>query len=227
MADHAFGQGTGHPQSLPPERHVHRAVLSPGEMAGQRQDLEAAVQQQRVHLHARRVQRFLEHELAHGLARRGPDRSEGVVRRAEIDLLGRSHPVERRGVLRFQAGPEPVQIDRGELSGVDWTGTEPTRGVKRPALVGLAPAVDLQAALRGVGGAVENELHPADLRAVGPVVRVGVVEHQGVVQLHVLHHSRAVLFGQAGRHRHGAVQSPRHDDAPVDQVVADPGRVLG
>ena len=195
-------------------------------VAGQRQDLEAAVQQQGMQFHPRRVDRIVEGERGQGLSFPCPGGLDRVVGGAEVDAGRGPHRIELHGVLGRQLGLERLRVERGKRFDVRPSRGESTAGVKGPALLALSFREDLEGAFREVVRAVQNELQGA-ASAIRSVFRILLVEHQRAVDLQLVHDRRPGALAQRHRDRHAAVEPAGDDHLLVDQVIQKPRGIGG
>ena len=186
VAHQPLGQRPGEPEPLPPERHVGgvrpRCSLR---VAGGRQGLEAAVEQDRVDVEAAAVGGVGQRHHRHCLARPGPDRFQRMEGRSEVDTDGGLGPVDGGEVRGFEPGPQRLDVHRLGDGVQARARRQPSLGVPGPALLGVRrPAEYLEGLRLSALGGVRHELDGAAPRLGLVVVRLG--EHQRAVELEVL-----------------------------------------
>ena len=113
VADDPLRQPPREPQPLPPERQVRGRALGPGQAARGPDDLKATVQHERVDVQPVAAESFREGNLAHRLARPGPDPPERAEGRAEIDPRIGPGPVVVRHLHRRHAVLQAFNIHPG------------------------------------------------------------------------------------------------------------------
>ena len=164
---------TGDPQALPPERQIRDAGLGGFRPAGRAQDLEAAVEEQRVDLETVLPDPRRQRHLAQRLARSGPERLQGAERRAQRDPDPGLGPVTGGDILGNEAGLEGFEVRRrGRVP--TWRVRGGLRfGVQRPLSLIVPLAQDPDPARGPLAGRVEHHLDLADSRAaaLGIVLR--------------------------------------------------------
>ena len=111
MAHQLVGHGSGEPQTLPPEGQIGHPVIATSPTASLGHDLEAAVQEQRMHFDAASVNGLGQRQFAHRFAVRGPQRPQGAERRTELYPCARPRAVELRDVSGFQTGLQAFQVN--------------------------------------------------------------------------------------------------------------------
>ena len=163
VAHHPFRQPPRQPHALPAEGQIRRAALGPRHVARNAHDLEATVQNERMHVQSVPGVGFRQRNLPHRLARPGPCALQRAEAGTEIDPRTRPVPVVARDVHGRESGLQRFQVD--PLVGLAGFRTGGARcnapfHVDRPkAFIPLA--VDLYTSRRRRLGRIEHDLNPA------------------------------------------------------------------
>ena len=79
VTDNPLGHGSRHPEPFPSKGHINGALLDARKVSGEGEDLEAAIEEQWMHLDAVAIHEVLKCEFSQGLTLPGPDGLEGVI----------------------------------------------------------------------------------------------------------------------------------------------------
>ena len=190
-------------------------------MARRGQDLETAVEQERMQVDTAAVDGFRQDDLADRFAVRGPQCLKRAKHRAEVDAGVRPGAVKCRHVLRRHARPDVVYVNSATALACPGAQRRLALSVERPAVLGFAFAEYLDAPRAAVLGSAKHGLHASS----GLVLRVFCREDHRAVQLQIFHVHRLGALGQRRGCRYGAMQGAGHDDAPENAVIVQPRRV--
>ena len=227
MADQPVRKPVAQPEPLPREGQIGDPFLAAVRVARRAEDLEAAVQHERMRVVGAALEPGRERDLGDGLALPRPERVDRAEGWAEIDPDRGLGAVVGGEVHRRERGLHSLDVERGgSLRGAGRACRDPPFRVQGPAVFAIAPAEDADAPRRAVVILVQQQLH-APAPVGGAVFGILVGKDQRALHPKVFDADCAAPLGAAGRRRHCAVERARRDQPAEDAMVGEPRRIGG